>query len=70
MSSPVATTVGTWSTGADASRPWNVCPTTAAIIAPLSSRRTALVAFFTSAEPNRFASFCAAAFAPALRESK
>src|SRR6185503_8253675 len=61
---------GVWSTGADASRPWNVWPTTAAIIAPLSTRRIAVVAFFTSAEPNRFASFCAADFAPDVRGSK
>ncbi len=61
---------GVWSTGAEASRPWNVWPTTATTIAPFPSARIGPVSFFTSADPNRFASLWAACFAPAARVLK
>ena len=61
---------GVWSTGAAASVPWNVCPTTAVSIASFASAVIAGVAFCTSAEPNSPATFVAASFAPACLASK
>ena len=61
---------GVWSTGAAASRPWNVWPTTTTTIASFPSARIVGASFFTSADPNRFASLPAACFAPFTLASK
>ena len=57
---------GVWSTGAEASRPWNVWPTTATSIEPLASAGSP-GSSSSPADPNSAASFAAASFAPAGR---
>ena len=60
---------GVWSIGAEARLPWKVWPTTTVSIAPFASCEICAGSGFTSAEPKRFATFCAASRAPRLRPS-
>ena len=53
--------VGVLSTGAGAIDPWKFCPTTRVAIAPFASVANSAGNRLTSASPNRFASFVAAA---------
>ena len=60
---------GVWSIGAEASLPWNVCPTTTVSMAPFASCEIGGGIFSSSAEPKRFATFWPASFARRLLAS-